>query len=555
MFGHTIDYQKRDSKNNKLHNAILVGDLEGVKEALAEGAQLDASHYVSSPLAQALMCPSLDVFKYLLACKANPNVVFSNGETLLGMAILKSTPERVSLLVWYGANSNQPNKKGVTPLQIAKEMTDITMMIALLSAGANINWNNKYFSQHLKEDIFRFLKFCINFYIDQLVKSIEKEDEIIKCIGVLNQLTKNIEGESAIYPAQPGRFPADDLKNARETTRNKLTEKITSVIKEFKELESLQNANVGLQAIMDNLKIIKGWGSVGFTKKASMAALEKCMEVLNEKIKHEEEKARQLELEKTIGSLFFCVIDPIAPVIGVVDESALHTKEEALFTAINEGDVEAVERLILDGANLNYQGPFHSPLTSAASKNKEAVVEKLLDLGANIDWDALSQTKTMKACVVRVLNKMIFQDIDDLFQFKYEPNNHLALINQKTTHFVSPEFKDERADVRKYFVKKMNEKRKELASVIDLVKLKGVRDRFRLIEQTMAIIQSPEGEKEKDSMKQLRQWINRLNERIAKLEGEEKTTTYQSGLTQFASVKPAAADEQPELGPDAGYTL
>jgi ankyrin repeat protein len=248
------------------------------------------------------------------------------------------------------------------------------------------------------------------------------------------------------------------------------------------------------------------------------------------------------------------VIDPIAPVIGVVDESELHTKEEALFTAVDDGDVEAVERLILDGANLNYQGPFHTPLTSAASKNKEAVVEKLLDLGANLDWGALSQTKTMKACVVRVLNKMIFQDIDDLFQFKYEPNNHLALINQKTAHFVSSEFKDERANVRKYFVKKMNEKRKELASVIDVIILKAARDRFSLIEQTMAIIQSPDGEKEKSSMEQLRQWINRLNERIAKLEGEEKTK-YQPGLTQFASVEPADFNNRPELGRDAGFTL
>jgi hypothetical protein len=83
----------------------------------------------------------MDIAKSLLEDGANVNEKNRVGNTPLHLAIINDSPDMVSLLLEYGANVNEKNNSGNTPLHLAKgKGAEIAKL--LLEKGADINSTN-----------------------------------------------------------------------------------------------------------------------------------------------------------------------------------------------------------------------------------------------------------------------------------------------------------------------------------------------------------------------------------------------------------------------------
>ena len=80
-----------------------------------------------------------DVVRFLLQAGANVNQANKNGSTPLNIASENGHTEMVGLLLQAGADANQANKHGETPLNKAIENGRTEMVRFLLQAGADPN--------------------------------------------------------------------------------------------------------------------------------------------------------------------------------------------------------------------------------------------------------------------------------------------------------------------------------------------------------------------------------------------------------------------------------
>lgn len=78
-------------------------------------------------------------FDQLTALQTNTEWVKKYGATLLESAIINKSEPLVSKLIAFGADVNQPNKRGSVPLELAKRLKATKIYSALLTAGADEN--------------------------------------------------------------------------------------------------------------------------------------------------------------------------------------------------------------------------------------------------------------------------------------------------------------------------------------------------------------------------------------------------------------------------------
>ena len=71
----------------------------------------------------------------LLNAGADPNIILSNGLTILHCAVIASDTENIKQLLDSGADPNKPNKFGESPLSWATRQ-DVVQL--LLSSGADL---------------------------------------------------------------------------------------------------------------------------------------------------------------------------------------------------------------------------------------------------------------------------------------------------------------------------------------------------------------------------------------------------------------------------------
>lgn len=142
--------------NNDLLMYAEKGDLDGVKNAIAAGADIDVQRYnEDNALTIAIKNGNLDIIKFLLEKNANTNLTFRFDVTPLMVAVsavANKSVEIVKLLLDHKASFEAQNSLGMTPLIITcigilndPEYQQITLDIVtlLLDAGANINIANK----------------------------------------------------------------------------------------------------------------------------------------------------------------------------------------------------------------------------------------------------------------------------------------------------------------------------------------------------------------------------------------------------------------------------
>ena len=121
-----------------LYNSSLLGDLEGVVDALAQGGRVAMRNpQGGTPLIAAAQNGHTDICGLLLAHGSNVNEVdLETKSTALHQAAIRGHEAVVEALLSWGAIVDPQDHAGMTPLYFACQEGHLACLLALLKAGA-----------------------------------------------------------------------------------------------------------------------------------------------------------------------------------------------------------------------------------------------------------------------------------------------------------------------------------------------------------------------------------------------------------------------------------
>ena len=117
-----------DSIEDTLVGAARTGDLDALKQHIADGADVNAMHFEMPPLTWAAMMGQTEAAELLLQQGADINGKNRDGNTALHLAVFLGHAETAELLLKSGADVNAKNDDNATPvdlLQVPWEMTKL----------------------------------------------------------------------------------------------------------------------------------------------------------------------------------------------------------------------------------------------------------------------------------------------------------------------------------------------------------------------------------------------------------------------------------------------
>jgi len=127
-----IQFTKIKSAQEMLHQAILDNSAEGIKKAIAAGANVNLEKEGKLPILWALLLNKLDALEELLVCGANPN------QTLIQSAIKMRNMKAILLFIKKGLVSLSSDELS-SLLTYSKEDVMLQIINELLSQGYDAN--------------------------------------------------------------------------------------------------------------------------------------------------------------------------------------------------------------------------------------------------------------------------------------------------------------------------------------------------------------------------------------------------------------------------------
>lgn len=127
------------------HDAIIAGDAERVREALTAGWDANAlSADGFGPLALSAFFGHDEIFDLLLPVTADVNTPAQNGQKVAAIhaATARRSVTMVEKLLRAGANADQVQADGFTPLHAAAQQGDAAIAALLVLCGANPRQHN-----------------------------------------------------------------------------------------------------------------------------------------------------------------------------------------------------------------------------------------------------------------------------------------------------------------------------------------------------------------------------------------------------------------------------
>ena len=120
------------SESNALCDAVRSGDLQAVKEQLANGVDINAedSEFGVTALSWAALLDNTEIAKLLIAKGADINAKSRDGSTPLHSAAFLGHTEIAELLIQKGAKVNPKNYRDETPLDVSVVDWETTEFIA-----------------------------------------------------------------------------------------------------------------------------------------------------------------------------------------------------------------------------------------------------------------------------------------------------------------------------------------------------------------------------------------------------------------------------------------
>lgn len=140
------------SMDELLINGVANNNVSTIQTALNNGANINCINGVHTPLLVAINYKNVAMVNYLLNKGADPNlkvmtwdgrIILPINEAIQNSKIDPSSNKIVQLLVNAGANVNDVNQDGISPLEIATYDPPTPQMVNyLISKGANVNQTN-----------------------------------------------------------------------------------------------------------------------------------------------------------------------------------------------------------------------------------------------------------------------------------------------------------------------------------------------------------------------------------------------------------------------------
>ena len=126
------DFMKNFLKSieDTIVGAARMGDLEAIKQHIAEGADVNALHFEMPPLTWAAVMGQTEAAELLLQHGANVNGRNRDDNTALHLAMFLGRAETTELLLRSGADVNAKNDDGATPVDTLQVPWEMTKMLA-----------------------------------------------------------------------------------------------------------------------------------------------------------------------------------------------------------------------------------------------------------------------------------------------------------------------------------------------------------------------------------------------------------------------------------------
>ncbi|MCI0554000.1 MAG: ankyrin repeat domain-containing protein [Anaerolineae bacterium] len=194
------------TKDEKLIAAIRNGDVETVKAAIADGANVNATTGANFSTVELAVVNGSDttMLEMLLRAGANPNVVDAPNNTPLMISLIEpgviAHKGATEMLLKYGADVNFTDRIGTTALHHAVHLDAVESVDLLLKNGANIN---------AKDDSFRTP------LIDAVRMGNYASVQLLLDRGA-NATTPNKEGKTALMIAKEKSIESQDDTNRRQ---------------------------------------------------------------------------------------------------------------------------------------------------------------------------------------------------------------------------------------------------------------------------------------------------------------------------------------------------
>lgn len=106
---------------DRLHRAVIAGDIEGVRRLLSDGVPVDGRDGQGwTPLMHAANKGYVILIEMLLRSGASPDVRAADGATALFIATMNAHPETIALLMRAGASVSIRGPRGLTAVDVAR---------------------------------------------------------------------------------------------------------------------------------------------------------------------------------------------------------------------------------------------------------------------------------------------------------------------------------------------------------------------------------------------------------------------------------------------------
>ena len=232
-----------------LHEACASGHTEIVKYLLEKGADINSQvkenfkPLTPTPLICAIRTKDLELIKYLLDQKADPDLADEYDITPLGYAVINNNLSLIRLLLSYKANINYPQINGAGILMLAAYMNFTDIFRFLVWNGAEVKSGNALYLGDQKIYVYslpamaaargniELLKYLRDsFHYDLTTDLFTLNDSVIHVLSPLHAAVLSDQTETAEFLIEQG-SPVDQLEYV-----NKLTALIYAVFRNNFEL-------------------------------------------------------------------------------------------------------------------------------------------------------------------------------------------------------------------------------------------------------------------------------------------------------------------------------